>query len=75
MMERPDARSVVEQIRVSTLVLVGDEDVLTAPDESRRIAQATPNAELTILPGAGHVSNVECPDLFNDALRTFLARV
>ena len=75
MMERPDSQTVLEQLAVPTLILVGDEDVLTPVDDSRRLQAVIPESELVILPETGHLANLERPDLFNDALRAFLARL
>lgn len=75
MMERADAQAVLEQLTVPTLILVGDEDVLTPVDDSRRLQAAIPGSELVILPETGHLANLERPDQFNDALRTFLTRL
>lgn len=36
---------------------------------------AIPGSELTVLPGVGHMSNLEAPAVFNAAVRDFLARV
>jgi 3-oxoadipate enol-lactonase len=54
------------------LVLVGEEDQATPVALSRQIAQAWPGAELVVLPGAAHLSNVEQPALFNRELLRFL---
>ena len=58
-----------------TLVITGDEDELTPVDESRSMAAADPGAELVIIPGAGHLANLEQPDAFNAALNAFLAQL
>ncbi len=42
-------------------------------DESRRMAAAISGATLVIIPGAGHLANMEQPDAFNNALSTFLS--
>lgn len=75
MMERPDSQAVLEQVTVPTLIVAGDEDVITPVDDSRRMHAAIPNSELVVLPETGHLANLERPDLFNDALRAFLARL
>jgi pimeloyl-ACP methyl ester carboxylesterase len=54
-------------------VITGEEDEMIPVDESRRMATAITGATLVIVPGAGHLSNLEQPDLFNNALNTFLA--
>ncbi len=60
------------RIDVPTLVVVGDEDTLTPPLVSRRMAQAINGARLVILRGAGHLSNIEQPALFNTEVGEFL---
>ena len=72
MMARPDSTPDLAEITVPTLVIVGDEDTLTPPDEARRMHEAITGSRLAVLPGAGHASNVENPDAFNDALADFL---
>jgi pimeloyl-ACP methyl ester carboxylesterase len=73
MRERPDATPSLAGITVPTLVIVGDEDVLTPPREARAIAAAIPGAQLVEIPEAGHVSCWERPDAFAAALADFLA--
>lgn len=73
-----ERRGVLEEIgaiKCPTLVLVGDEDVATVPDKSRRIQNAIPGAEMVIIPGAGHSSTVEQPERVNAALGAFLSRL
>jgi 3-oxoadipate enol-lactonase len=69
--DRPDALDLLPQISVPTLVIVGDEDVLTPPAMSRTLADNIPNAKLEIIPQAGHLSNIEHPELFNRVVREF----
>jgi 3-oxoadipate enol-lactonase len=59
---------------VPTLVLVGSEDVLTPSSEAATMAAAIPRARLDVIPGAGHLANLEDPVAVNAALRAFLAR-
>lgn len=75
MMTRPDSRPLLPTITVPTLVVVGDEDTLTPPKEARAMQEAIRGSELAVIPGAGHVSNVERPDEFNARLREFLSRL
>lgn len=72
MMHRPDSTPLLAQIQVPTLVITGDEDELIPIDESRAIANAVGGATLVIIPRAGHLSNLEQPDPFNNALTAFL---
>ena len=58
-------------IRVPTLVLVGgrDEAFLGAADY---VAAKIPGAQKVVIPDAGHMCNVDQPDLFNQAVLAFL---
>ena len=72
---RPDARPQLPGIRVPCLVLGGELDELTPPAVLRELARAIPGARLALLPGAGHVSNLEAADHFNGELHVFLAEL
>ena len=63
------------EIRVPSLVVVGEEDKALPPVLSREIAAAIPDAELVVVPGAGHLSALEQPDAVNTALFSFLDRL
>jgi pimeloyl-ACP methyl ester carboxylesterase len=69
---RPDSFSVLPSITVPTLVLVGEYDQLTPPADSEALAQAIPNAKLVTVDGAGHMSNMENPEGFNEPLLAFI---
>jgi 3-oxoadipate enol-lactonase len=75
MMNRSDATGSLATIDVPTLIIAGEEDVLTPPKESRAMHAAIAGSRLEIIPGAGHVSNVERPAAFNKVLTEFLAAV
>ncbi len=75
MMHRPDSFAVVRSLDVPTLIVVGDEDVLTPVEESQKLLQENPRAELVVLPRSGHLANLEQPEAFNDTLRDFLGRL
>ena len=72
LMARPDAAAVAAAIRVPTLVVVGEEDVLTPPAEAERLHAAVSGSTLVRLPGVGHLASLEDPDAFNAAVGTFL---
>ena len=72
MMHRPDSTPLLAQVSVPTLVITGEEDEMIPVEESRRMASAIRGAKLVIIPGAGHLANIEQPDAFNTALSTFL---
>jgi len=70
-----DALSALDVLRrVETLLLVGDSDLVTPEDHSRRMAAALPDAELVVVPGAGHLALMEKAPLVNLHLRAFLHR-
>jgi pimeloyl-ACP methyl ester carboxylesterase len=72
MMHRADSTPLLAQIAVPTLVITGAEDEMIPVEESRKMAAAVPGAQLVIVPGAGHLANLEQPEAFNAALTTFL---
>ena len=75
MMHRPDSTPVLSQVKVPALVITGDEDELIPTDESRAMAEVIHGATLKIIPQAGHLSNLEQPDVFNAALNAFLGKL
>ncbi|HYB95085.1 MAG TPA: alpha/beta fold hydrolase [Vicinamibacterales bacterium] len=75
MMHRPDSTPLLAQVSVPTLVITGEEDEMIPVDESRRMAAAIRGATLVIIPRAGHLANLEQPDVFNDAVAAFLKTV
>ncbi|WP_431944422.1 alpha/beta fold hydrolase [Actinacidiphila sp. bgisy167] len=54
------------------LVLAGDKDLLTPSEHSRAIAEALPDTELVVVPGAGHLVMLEHPELVNAHLAALL---
>jgi len=72
MMHRPDSMPLLAKVSVPTLVITGAEDEMIPVDESRRMAEAVKGAKLVIIPGAGHLSNLEQPEAFNSAVNAFL---
>lgn len=75
MAERPDRYAVLAKLDVPILALAGEEDELTPPDEARRMAAAVSGGRLTLLPRAGHLSNLETPDAWNGAVAEFLREI
>lgn len=72
MAERPDSSGVLSGIRVPMLVVVGDADSITPPEDAQRMAKAIPGAKLVTIRGAAHLSNFEQPRQFNEAAAAFL---
>ncbi len=69
---RADSLPRLGEIRVPVLVVVGAEYTLTPPDESRKIAEGVSDGRLVVLPGAGHLANLEAPEAFDAALEGWL---
>jgi pimeloyl-ACP methyl ester carboxylesterase len=74
LVNRPEVESLLPQIACPTLVMTGELDTWSGPEQHRRIAGAIPNSELVIVPGAGHMIQLEAPDAVNDAIARWLAR-
>jgi pimeloyl-ACP methyl ester carboxylesterase len=68
-----DTRDRLHRIAAPTMVLVGQEDILTPPILSRELAAGIPNAELVVLEGGGHAFSGEIWQDFNRAVLDFLA--
>ena len=73
MADRPDSVPLLSRITCPTMVVVGEEDHTTPPAESRLIAQGIAGARLAVIPGAGHLSNLEQPEQFNKVIDEFAA--
>lgn len=74
MAARPNSTALLPQIRVPTLVVVGEDDAIAPVAEMRGIAAAIPGADFVVVPDAGHMAPLENPPAFNAALEKFLAR-
>lgn len=70
---RPDSLPGLGFIAVPTLVVVGDEDVLTPVTVHETLRARIPRAELVVVAQAGHLSNIEQPEAFNASVAAFLA--
>jgi pimeloyl-ACP methyl ester carboxylesterase len=69
-----DLRDVLPRIAVPTLLVWGELDARSPLRVAHEFARAIPHAELVVIPGAGHMSNLERPDEFNAAVRAFCRR-
>ena len=70
-----DQRDRAQQVRVPTLILCGDQDLVTPPELSNDLLDLVPEARLQLILGAGHISNLERADEFNAAVEEFLSGV
>jgi pimeloyl-ACP methyl ester carboxylesterase len=72
--ERPDSRPDLPTVDVPALVITSTDDQLIAPELSKRMAEAIPDAEMAVVEGAGHLPNMERPDEFTGLLIKHLER-
>ena len=72
MRDRPDSTMALERINCPALVLAGELDSVTRVEECSAMAETIPNAMFVQIPRAGHLSSVENPKAFNQALDEFL---
>jgi 3-oxoadipate enol-lactonase len=67
-----DRRASLGTIRCPTLVLAGERDRVAPAGVAERMAQAIPGADYRMLPGVGHLANLERPAVFDAVLGEFI---
>jgi 3-oxoadipate enol-lactonase len=72
MAERQDSVPMLKTINVPTLLITGDEDILTGPAEAELMRRHIPAATIKVIPRAGHFAAWEQPDQVGPLLRQFL---
>lgn len=72
---RPDSTPDLASIDVPTAVIVGEADEITPRALSQKMYEAIPHANLSVIPDAGHLSNLEAPEAFDRAMRAWLRRL
>lgn len=70
-----DQRARAAAINIPTLILCGTDDRITPPALSSDLQALVPDAQLELISAAGHLANVEQPQLFNEAIDRFLATI
>lgn len=70
-----DQRHRAQEIRVPALVICGNRDVVTPPELSNELVDLIPEASMRLMSDAGHLSNLEKPEEFNEAVEQFLAEL
>jgi pimeloyl-ACP methyl ester carboxylesterase len=71
LMATTDQRDRLPSIAVPTLLIWGEQDARSPLFVARQFEQAIADAKLVLIPGCGHVSNLERPNEFNRAVRAF----
>jgi pimeloyl-ACP methyl ester carboxylesterase len=72
MRDRPDSTPMLEQISCATLVVGSDEDVVIPLAEVEQMQRRIPRSRLVVLRGVGHLSSLEAPGQFSQALMDFV---
>lgn len=72
MAERPDSMDTLKTINVPTLIVTGDEDIITGINEAERMQQNIAGSQLRVIAKAGHYSPWEQPAEVAKLLRNFL---
>ena len=70
-MAEVDQRDLLPRIAAPTLLIWGELDARSPLGVARQFEQAIPDTKLVVIPGCGHVSNLERPAAFNQAVREF----
>jgi pimeloyl-ACP methyl ester carboxylesterase len=65
-------RDVLPEIKVPTLLVYGDQDARAPLTIAEDLHATIPGSVLAVLPGTGHVCNIEAPEAFNRAVSNFL---
>ena len=73
--ERRDNFSYLKQLNIPALVIVGDKDFFTPVEEMKHVAAEIKNSKFVVIENAGHIPNMEQPELFNKALIRFLEQL
>ncbi len=73
MAQRADLTHILPTMPCPTLVIVGERDALTPPEVAQAYAASIPGAQLAVIPSAGHLSNLEQPEIFLGVVRNFFA--
>jgi 3-oxoadipate enol-lactonase len=74
-MTREDSTPLLRKIDCPVLIIVGEEDALTPPALSQAMHGALPGSTYVTIPHAGHLSSLEQPVRFNEAVANFLRRI
>jgi pimeloyl-ACP methyl ester carboxylesterase len=68
----PTSNSRLEEIKIPSLLLLGSEDFDYLSNTTTRLSEKLPNVKMEYIMGAGHLSNLESPKVFNSLMSNFL---
>jgi 3-oxoadipate enol-lactonase len=72
MMDRPDSRPMLSGIRVPVLIVVGRDDQIIPIEEAQAMNDQISDSRLEIISDAGHLPNMEQPEMYNRIARNFI---
>lgn len=72
MAQRFDARELLARFSGPALIVVGEHDGITPPGVAKQLSEIAEGSRLEVIPGAGHLPNLEQPEAFNGVLASFL---
>jgi 3-oxoadipate enol-lactonase len=72
MMDRPDARPMLSKIRVPVLIFQGRDDQIIPIDEAQAMNELVPESRLEFIQDAGHLPNMEQPEMYNQIALDFI---
>jgi len=75
MMGRNDTTEYLGKIKISSLVICGENDALTPLPVMKTMAEIINGAEFVVIKNSGHMSPIENPEEVNKAITKFLARL
>ena len=75
MKTRPDSTPYLGEITVPTLIIHGEDDQLIPFQEAQSMHAAIPGSTLVLISSAGHLPNLEQPELFNQAVDEFIEKL
>ena len=71
---RNEICSSLSKINIPTLVVCGKEDMLTTPAQSQFLHHSIKNSKLQLIEQAGHLTNLEQPEIFNKIIFNFITK-
>jgi pimeloyl-ACP methyl ester carboxylesterase len=72
---RTDTTDSLKNINIPVLVLVGEDDKITPPEQAKKINAGIKNSVLSIIPNSGHFPNLENSSAFNLEIEKFIERL
>lgn len=75
MATRTDGKDILSRFGGPCLVIVGEKDVITPPEKAQVMVDLVKGAQLEVIPNAGHLTNLEQPELFRAAVERFVSKL